>query len=80
MSAREERGMANEAVELHREVLQVLLDKIEEDPYPSVTMMEMAEQLLAPEDVVPYAQILLDKVRATKFPSHDLLRRISAFA
>ncbi|PWN03504.1 hypothetical protein DJ010_05155 [Nocardioides silvaticus] len=68
------------AVELHRQVLQVLLDKIEADRFPSVTMMDMAEELLAPEDVAPYAEVLLDKIRESTYPSLDLLRRVSAFA
>jgi hypothetical protein len=72
--------MANGTADLHREVLQVLLEKIEEDPYPSGTMMDMAEQLLRDEeDVGNYAHILMDKVRADTFPSIGLLRRITAF-
>lgn len=70
--------MANDT-DLHREVLQVLLEKIEDDPYPSVTMMDMAEELLGEEDVEVYAQILLDKVRADRYPSIGMLSRIRAF-
>lgn len=72
--------MTDTATELHRAVLSVLLEKIEADPYPSVTMMNMAEQILDAEDVVPYAEILIDKIRADRFPSIDLLRRVSALA
>lgn len=72
--------MTNGEIDLHREVLQVLLDKIEEDPFPSVTMMDMAEEMLSEEDLAPYAEILMDKVRADRFPSIDMLKRISAFA
>ncbi|MDZ5619844.1 hypothetical protein [Nocardioides bizhenqiangii] len=70
--------MADGATDLHRAVLQVLLEKIEEDPYPSVTMMDMAEQMLRAEDRAPYAEILIDKIRAERFPSIDMLRRITA--
>ena len=73
--------MTNGAIELHRKVLEVLLDKIAEDPYPSVTMMDMVEQMLTEaEDVYAYAEILMDKIRGDRFPSIDLLRRISSFA
>ena len=72
--------MTDEATDLHREVLLVLLEKIEGDPYPSVTMMDMAEQMLRPEDVPTYAEILMDKVRADRFPSIDMLKRVSGFA
>jgi hypothetical protein len=71
--------MTNGTEDLHREVLRVLLEKIEDDPYPSATMMDMAEQLLREEDVVTYAQILMDEIRADRFPSVGLLRRVSAF-
>ncbi len=72
--------MTNGSRDLHREVLQVLLEKIEADPYPSVTMMDMAEQMLDTEDVATYARLLMDKLRADRFPSIDLRRRVSAFA
>ncbi len=72
--------MANGENDLHRAVLQVLLEKIENDPYPSVTMMNMAEQILEAEDLAPYTEILMDKIRADRFPSLDLLRRITSLA
>ena len=60
---------------LHLQVLEVLLEKVEQDPFPSVTMMDMIEEILQPEDVPRYAALLLDKIRADQFPSLDLLRR-----
>ena len=70
--------MADAATVLHREVLELLLEKVENDPYPSGTMMDMIEQMLRPEDVASYAEILLDKLRADRFPSIDMLRRVIA--
>src|SRR5690349_19814298 len=35
---------------LHKQVLEVLLAKVEQDPFPSVTMMNMIEEILEPED------------------------------
>jgi hypothetical protein len=73
--------MANQSTEdLHREVLLVLLEKIEADPYPSVTLMNMAEGMLNAEDVATYAEILIDKIRGDRFPSIDMLKRITALA
>ena len=72
--------MADEAIELHREVLGVLLEKVEQDPYPSTTMLNMVEQMLRPEDVPAYTEILLDKIRGDRFPSIDMLSRVSQFA
>ena len=67
--------MSNGATDVRREVLLVLLEKIEEDDYPSSTMMDMVEQLLGPDELGAYTEILLDKVRDVRFPSIDMLRR-----
>jgi hypothetical protein len=75
--------MANgdgDQLDVHREVLRVLLEKIDEDPYPSSTMMDMAEELLRPEEVPAYVAILMDKIRADMFPSINLMKRITAYA
>ncbi len=65
---------------LHHQVLEVLLEKVEQDPFPSVTMMNMIEEILQPEDVPRYAALLLDKIRADQFPSLDLLKRAQSLA
>ena len=50
------------------------------DPYPSVTQMDMIEEMLTPEDVQSYAEILMDKIRADKFPSVSLMSRVQGLA
>ena len=65
---------------LHKQILEVLLEKVEQDPFPSVTMMNMIEEILQPEDVPRYAEMLLDKIRADQFPSMDMLKRAQALA
>ena len=72
--------MANDAPDIHREVFQTLIEKVQQDPFPSATMMDMIEEMLRPEDVQVYASVLLDKIRADNFPSLDLLRRVRALA
>ena len=68
--------MANDGnQDLHQQVLEVLLEKVEQDTFPSVTMMNMIEEILQPEDVPRYAAVLLDKIKADQFPSLDLLKR-----
>ncbi len=64
--------------DLHGEVLQLLLEKIEQDHFPSVTMLDMVEEMLRPDDVERYASILMDKIRTDSFPSLDLLNRVQA--
>ena len=63
-----------------RELIQLLLDKVAKDPYPSVTMMDMIEEMLAPDEVGAYAEILLDKIRADQFPSVSMLSRVQGLA
>lgn len=72
--------MTNVSEDVRHELLAVLLDAIENDRYPSGTMMDHVEQLLRPEEVPDYADVLLDKIRADQFPSHDLVRRVRALS
>jgi hypothetical protein len=72
--------MAQERFDVRSELLRSLLSKVEEDPYPSTTMMDMIEELLTPEDVPRYARILLRHVNGDQFPSIDMLDRIKNLA
>ena len=63
-----------------RELIQLLLDKVANDPYPSTTMMDMIEELLTPQEVESYAEILMDKIRADQFPSVSLMSRVQGLA
>jgi hypothetical protein len=57
-------------------VLVVLLEKIEQDPFPSTTHLDIAEQLLTPETTPIYIGLLLDKIKGDPFPSIDHLKRV----
>jgi len=59
-------------------VVDLLLEKIAADRYPSVTMIKMVEELLTPDDVPAYVGVLLDKVKTDRYPSYSMLRRILA--
>jgi hypothetical protein len=71
--------MTDTATKLHREVLQILLEKVEADTYPSTTMLNTIEEMLRPEDVEAYAEVLLEKVRTSRYPSIPMLARVRAF-
>ncbi|GAB3247951.1 hypothetical protein [Arthrobacter pigmenti] len=60
-------------------LLQVLLDKVETEPYPSATMLDFIESLLKPNEVPDYVDQLVERVRADTYPSIDMLRRILKF-
>ncbi|MDP3893131.1 hypothetical protein [Nocardioides sp.] len=66
----------------HRaELLQLLMDKVVADTYPSTTMLNLIEELLTPDEVLAYAEILFDKFRNENYPSipmMDRLRRLAA--
>ena len=58
------------------EVLDVLLEKIDGDRFPSATMMDDVERLLPPWRRQEYVEILLAKIRADRFPSRSLIQRV----
>ena len=61
-------------------LIEELLDKFADDRFPSSTMLDLAEELLRPDELEIYARILLRNVRAEKYPSISMLRRIAALA
>jgi hypothetical protein len=57
-------------------VLDLLLDKVDNDRYPSTTMLDDIERILTPWRRDDYAEVLLAKVRNDRFPSHDMIERL----
>jgi hypothetical protein len=66
--------------DLHSQILAMLLDKVREDPFPSVTMLDLIEGNMRDDEVEEYAGILLEKVRGDQFPSLDHLHRLIELA
>lgn len=62
------------------EMVRTLLQKVEEDPYPSSTMLDMIEEMLTPEELPAYAEALLNRVRSERFPSIPMLNRLKNIA
>ena len=67
-----------DGVDVRGEVVDLLLQNIASDRYPSVTMMDLVEELLTPDEVPAYAAILLEKVQTETYPSLAILRRLMA--
>jgi hypothetical protein len=61
-------------------LVQVLLDKVRNDPYPSTTQLQIIEEALPQQMVPDYLQVLMEKAAADEFPSIPLLRRIGRVA
>jgi hypothetical protein len=73
--------MANgDGYDVRAQLLELLLRKVDEDTYPSTTMLNMIEELLTPDDVEEYAETLLRKMREETYPSIPMLARLSRLA
>ena len=59
---------------------QVILARVREDNYPSTTQMDLLEQVIPPDLVRDYVNVLLEKVLVTRWPSISMLRRLQRVA
>ena len=66
----------------HRDrYLELLLERISEDMYPSGELMDRAEAAITqPEHLSAYLDVLIDKVGETWYPSKQMLDRINRLA
>jgi hypothetical protein len=62
--------------ETRAEFVQMLLDKVRADPFPSRQQLDLIEESLPPEMVADYARMLIEKAGQEPFPSQEILRRI----
>jgi hypothetical protein len=79
---RRSEAMAQEAeqYDIRQELLNVALTLVQNDRYPSVTMMDLVEQLMGPDERAIYVEMLLDKIRRDRRPSIPIMRRLMALA
>jgi len=54
----------------------VLLEHVRRDRHPSATQMSILEQVIPPQLVEEYIEVLLEKVASDSSPSIPLLRRL----
>ena len=64
-------------VDVRGELVNLLLQKIASDSNPSITMMNIVEELLAPDDIPTYVGVLMDKVKTERYPSLAMIRRLT---
>jgi hypothetical protein len=67
---------ARRQLTVREQVLDLLLEKVEADRYPSSTMLDDIEQLLTPWRREDYADVLMDKIRQDRFPSRAMVQRL----
>jgi hypothetical protein len=61
-------------------LVQMLMDKVREDTYPSSTQLSLIEESIPREMLGDYIELLVDKAAQDEFPSIPMLRRISRVA
>jgi hypothetical protein len=59
------------------ELVATLMQKVQEDRYPSTTMLDLIEQLLTPDEMPAYVLALQDKLRSETYPSMPMLMRLA---
>ncbi|WP_433004111.1 hypothetical protein [Kribbella sp. CA-294648] len=69
---------ANRPRDAREVLLDALLDKVADEPYPSATMLDQIEALLEPDEVQIYARLLVKKIRSDTYPSIPMIRRVAA--
>jgi hypothetical protein len=69
--------MTVDPTDARAELVMTLMQKVQQDRFPSTTMLDLVESLLTPEELPSYVVALQDKIRAEQFPSIPLLQRLS---
>ncbi len=70
--------MAEQSEGVRRQLLDLLLETVEEDTYPSTTMLDLIEQLVTPDEIDEYSDILMAKLEGETYPSNSIIRRLIA--
>lgn len=63
--------------QVRRELLDALMEKVESDPYPSSTVLNIIESILTDDERGTYVESLLARIRANSYPSVTLVRRVN---
>jgi hypothetical protein len=66
--------------EAQARLVQMLMDKVRADPYPSATQLSIIEESIPREQLGDYVALLVEKAAQDDFPSIPLLRRIGRVA
>jgi hypothetical protein len=66
---------------LRERFVQILLDRIRSEPYPSLAQMDLLESTVtSPDQLAEYLEALMEKVESSRFPSLTMMRRIQRIA
>jgi hypothetical protein len=74
------RDRRDDSQDVAQRVLDLLLDKVRADRYPSSEQLDLLERWLPQRRRVELAAILADKVEQDRFPSLQMIRRMLRLA
>jgi hypothetical protein len=66
--------------EARADMVEVLLNKIRADRYPSATQMAIVEEIIPRELIPDYMDVLYEKIAQDTVPSIPMLRRLQMLA
>jgi hypothetical protein len=69
-----------DAQEARARYVEMLMDHVRRDPFPSVDQLNRIEAALTPSNAGDYIEMLLDKFSRDRFPSPPMLDRIENVA
>jgi hypothetical protein len=72
--------MEQKNVDTRARIVDLLIDKVAEDRFPSIPMMTLLEELLEPDEVPAYAAVLMQKISEAAYPSVSMLARLASLA
>lgn len=55
----------------------LLLKKVRDDRYPSATQMDLIEQIIPPQLLDRYVEVLMDKIAQDNRPNISMIHRVS---
>jgi len=70
----------NDDLALHDLFYGILLEKVRQDRYPSVPMLNLLEQNMAGHERQELLEVLLERIAADRFPSMTMLQRAARIA
>jgi hypothetical protein len=62
--------------EIEMALAQVLLARVRQDNYPSTTDMDLLEEIIPPDLMRDYVNVLLEKALSSRWPNVSILRRL----
>ncbi|NUR09310.1 MAG: hypothetical protein HOQ45_20195 [Nocardioidaceae bacterium] len=68
--------MTDESPDSRQLLLRTLMAKVADETYPSNTTLDFIEELLTPDEVDAYAQMLIGHIENDQFPSIPMIARV----